>query len=234
MAKIGSYYYPYLSIDDAIDIIELIDEKDIREKERLSTLLHHSSPESGTFKEKIIALRRYGLVSDSEELSLTDLARTILQKGSDSEEGRRCIQKALYNIDLLRELYQTKTQENSEDRDFNQLISQITDVDPEDVERKVRKVENCYKEGLKYVRDSDRTKTKKQTNKGSRDEKMSEEFDPGLEDGYSEGLAQESSEETVYAKLITPRATIEVVDRATLKAVEALVEDMRDKIDSEK
>ncbi len=104
VGNLGLYEYPDIGIEETIKIIQEIrrefeDTSDEIDPDRLAQLIGHNSSSSGTFRGKITALRRYGLLEE-RDYKLTDLAETII-KPSDEDDFQLALVEARDNVELF-------------------------------------------------------------------------------------------------------------------------------------
>lgn len=88
MGQLGRFRYPEIGPFEAENIIDLIistfgDRIDKEDREDLADLLGHEDASSGAFKQKLTALKRYGLLEGRGTLGTTELAEKLRSNGPD-------------------------------------------------------------------------------------------------------------------------------------------------------
>lgn len=104
MGKLGRYQYPDIGPEQATSIVRTIDENigdtlDKGNREELATLLGHEDADSGAFKQKLTALKRYGLLEGRGKLSTTELADQVVAN------DQKVYREMLENVPLLDAAY---------------------------------------------------------------------------------------------------------------------------------
>ena len=105
MGKLGRYQHPDIGPEQSTSIVRTIDENigdtlDKGDREELATLLGHDDADSGAFKQKLTALKRYGLLEGRGKLSTTELAGRVV--GDDQGVYREMLE----NVPLLDTAYE--------------------------------------------------------------------------------------------------------------------------------
>lgn len=151
MGSIAGHKYPEHSIDEVLEIIEIIGDEDISDQELLAERLGHKSSDSGAFRNKLTSLRRYGLINQRGEVRLTPLASRINLPESGTDERERAISEAVLNVDLLESLYD-RLDYGRPDENFFIQIAQVTGAERDEADDKSSQIEQLYVAGLPYVK----------------------------------------------------------------------------------
>lgn len=104
MGKIGRYTYPEIGPKEAETIVQRI-RSDFGEtitkedREDLAVMIGHESADSGAFKQKLSALKKYGLLKGRGNLQTSELADRLIQN------NRSTYREMLDNVELLNAAY---------------------------------------------------------------------------------------------------------------------------------
>ncbi|MEO6109483.1 MAG: hypothetical protein ABIP50_00520 [Candidatus Saccharimonadales bacterium] len=97
--------FPGLSLPEAVKIVKSAGQVSRSlTLDSLASYANHSTPNSGAFRAKLSALRDWGFVTKTGDLSLTDLAMTIALPQSDEEE-QQALRDAFLGFDLFGTFY---------------------------------------------------------------------------------------------------------------------------------
>lgn len=104
MGKLAGYPYPEIGPTEAAKIAETIkgkigDKLEKNDREKLADILGHQSADSGAFRQKLTALKRYGLLEGRGTLHTTELADRLVE-GDES-----VYRDMLEEVYLLNEAY---------------------------------------------------------------------------------------------------------------------------------
>lgn len=104
MGKIGPHEYPDIDPEEALSITKTIldhfgDKIEQEEREKLAGILGHEGADSGAFRNKLTALKRYGLFDGRGTLEATELADLAMDEESD------LYRPMLQNIDIINDAY---------------------------------------------------------------------------------------------------------------------------------
>lgn len=216
MGSIGQYKYPDHTIDEAIDIVEIINDENLTDKEVLATRLDHKTADSGAYRNKLTTLRRYGLIPQRGDIALTRLAERIVMPDPATNEREQAIGEAVENVDLLARLYDQLGYSEPDDNFFLQ-VAQVSGADRSEAKNKAPRIERLYKSGLRYV--------KIRREEDSRLERPS----TGEEDGAKRDQEDEQPPPSpdADATLTTPDGTvIHIKNKATFNAALAILDSL--------
>jgi hypothetical protein len=104
MGQIGRFTYPEIGPREAAEVLQVIrgeigETIQQEDRERLADLLGHESADSGAFKQKLSALKKYGLLKGRGSLQTTPLANRLIHNTGDAFE------EMLNNVDILNHAY---------------------------------------------------------------------------------------------------------------------------------
>lgn len=223
MGTISGYEYPDHTVDEAVDIVEIIADEGITDKELLADRLGHENAESGAFRNKLTSLRRYGLIPKRGEITLTQLAERIVVPEPGTNEREEAIGEAVENVDLLARLYDRYDYQEPDENFFYQ-IAQITGADRAEAKDKSSRIERLYRAGLKYVRilheNEVISQESPQTGSGLGSFASTESVEqPSIE-------AQSPPSEADATLIIPDGTTIHIKNKATYRAAEAILDDI--------
>jgi hypothetical protein len=223
MGSIDSFKYPEHDIEKAVEMAELIHNKGISKPELFAEQLGHSSAEGGAFRNKLTALRRYGLISGRGNIELTSLAKKIVSPKPNSTEREEAIAKAVLNVELLDKLYKRLDCDTPDD-DFWFQIVEITDSERSEAKNKSSDVQDLYESGLKYVEKyRESNSANGQSGHKSKDAKSKA---PRVNQPDTDSVPGDAK-----AIFITPDARIDIRNQATFEAAKALFNDVGRKIE---
>lgn len=156
MGRIGTstYDYPEVELSKTIDMVKLISTRlggKVDNQNALAEMLGHSTTKSGGFAVKLIAAKRYGLISGRGTLTVTKLGERIAFP-TNKEEEMNAIEEALNNILLFKKIKERMGLNSPEKDLFIQLIN-ITNASRADVQKHSEKVYKLYKDATKYLID---------------------------------------------------------------------------------
>lgn len=213
MGSIENYKFPEHTIEEAVDIIEIISDEDLTNKELLADRLGHNSEKSGAFRNKLTSLRRYNLINKRGDIKLTPLAERITMPEPGTNEKEEAIGEAVMEADILAELYDRLDYSEPDDNFFYQ-VAQVTGAERAEAKNKATQIERLYKSGLSYVRE-----TKREPDEEERTEDESKES--------SSTKTKEKLPEEADATLITPDGTtIHIKGKATYIAAKAILDEI--------
>jgi hypothetical protein len=211
MGSIENYKFPEHTIEEGVEIIEIISDENLTNKELLADRLGHNSEKSGAFRNKLTSLRRYNLINKRGDIRLTPLAERITMPEPGTNEKEEAIGEAVMGIDLLAELYDRLDYSEPDDNFFYQ-VAQVTGAERAEAKNKATQIERLYKSGLPYVRE-----TEPESGKEERTGEESKEA----------SSTKEELPEEADATLITPDGTtIHIKGKATYIAAKAILDEI--------
>ncbi|ADC65354.1 hypothetical protein Ferp_1196 [Ferroglobus placidus DSM 10642] len=152
MGKIGDYEYPEFTFTECRKIVERIYKEGITRGDVLAPKLGHKSPESGTFRNKITSLQRFGLIEgDWKEFKLTELGEKIA-KPLNEEEFKKAAIESIKRVNLLKELWKKVGTNIPEDGLWGVLV-QITGVSRSVAEKQEAKIRKLYMDAVQYLKE---------------------------------------------------------------------------------
>lgn len=173
MPKIGGERYPELSVEDAIEVAEVLVNDfggEAKSQEAFAQSLGHSSSNSGTYYSKIADVRNYGLMP-SRGIEATELAFEVANPRNERELAE--VKFEMYeNIEILSEIYDSLSGNDAPD-DFWRVIAEVTETNPKEARdaektilelyRGMRKAKREMEASKETAVDSGETETTKQT-----------------------------------------------------------------------
>jgi hypothetical protein len=152
MGALGEFDYPDITVSQAVDIIRVIEERNIERLDVLANAIGHKGSQAyrgGAFRSKLSALARYGFVTGRlSELHLSDLAKSVLHPRSDAERDA-AIAKAVLSVPLVARLHE-KLKGNIPD-DFWVPLYDSTSVDQKLVKEHSAEIRRLYADAVKYL-----------------------------------------------------------------------------------
>lgn len=154
MGRIGKLEYPAKSLEKAVNDARGIEKKPfegkVNDTNDLADSWGHKNPKSGSFKERIISLIRYGLAERlNGGLRLTRLAMDILHPENDLV-SQKAKEGAFNKIELFQELRKVVGDKPKTDN-FWIVLKQITNVDKSIALKQAESIRKVYLESVKYI-----------------------------------------------------------------------------------
>jgi len=157
MGKIGDYEYPEFTFTECRKIVEKIYKEGITRGDVLAPKLglkggKKPPEESGTFRNKITALQRFGLIEgDWREFKLTELGEKIA-KPINEQEFKKAAIESIKRVSLLKELW-NKVGTNIPETGLWPDLVQITNVNRSIAEKQEPKIRKLYMDALQYLKE---------------------------------------------------------------------------------
>lgn len=110
--------YPQLALRDSVDaILTLGQHGPIHTHDAAAAYLGHSTANSGAFRNKLAALRDWGLIArgDKDHVILSDLAKQLVLDGPDHEEGGQLLLTAFESCRVFGMLYNDSAKDLPQD-----------------------------------------------------------------------------------------------------------------------
>lgn len=151
--KIGSYSYPSLKFERALEINKMICDPPYKgqlSQSGLAQALDKMSETGGAFINLVGSLRDYGLVQGKGALTATDLAKRIV--AGTAEEAAEAKAEAFLNVPLFKQIYQRIGINIPPEEAFSVLLGEITQEDKLKLQERSKNVLNFYMEGVRYLR----------------------------------------------------------------------------------
>lgn len=150
MPKVGSYSYPKLNPDKAVNIAKtLVKEHDgsPANEEHFAQTIGHSTSNSGAYISKIADLRKYGIIQ-KRGLDATETAENLVFPRTDEEE-REAKFEMFRNIELLNELYDELNGNTPPDNLWT-IIHELTDCSRSEAKEAEEDIRDLYQRMLEY------------------------------------------------------------------------------------
>jgi hypothetical protein len=151
--KIGSYSYPSLKFERALEINKMICDPPYQgqlSQSGLAQALKGMSETGGAFINLVGSMRDYGLVQGKGTLVATDLAKRIV--AGTAEESAKAKAEAFLNVPLFKQIYQRIGINIPPEEQFSVLLGEITQEDKLKLQKRSKNVLNFYMEGARYLR----------------------------------------------------------------------------------
>ena len=151
MAKIGSYSYPTLSPAKAIEIIEILEkvfDGKPSNKDAFAQKIGHTNTNSGAYVQKMIDMRRYGLLDRG--LVTSALAKKIVYPNS-AEEREDALSEMILKVTLFNKLSE-KLGDEAPDKDFHIILQEVLKIDRKEATEKALEISKVYMRVLPYIR----------------------------------------------------------------------------------
>jgi hypothetical protein len=160
MGKFGGYPYPEIGPEEATKVIEVIKEQigdtiEQTDREKLAKALGHQSADSGAFRQKLTALKRYNLLEGRGTLQTTELADRLVN-GDDS-----VYREMLREVHLLNEAFdyfERRPVSHSYRKSWDDFVEDVLQESGE----YPSKLKEYYEEFLGLLPDEERSKARKQ------------------------------------------------------------------------
>jgi hypothetical protein len=155
MGTMAEYEYPDITVSQAVDIIRVIEEKNIERLDVLANSVGHQGPSAykgGAFRAKLSALNRYGfLVGKQSELHLSDLAKQIVHPRSSGEKDE-AIWRAAMSIPILKKVHEKL--KGKVPADFWVPLYDCTGVDQKIAKENAEDIKRLYADAIRYFQQS--------------------------------------------------------------------------------
>jgi len=160
MGKFGGYPYPEIGPEEATEIIKVIKEKigetiEQSNREKLAKELDHQSADSGAFRQKLTALKRYNLLEGRGTLHTTELADRLIN-GDDSVY--REMLKEIHLLNMAFDYFDGREPSYNYSKSWSGFVDEQLQVSGEFPP----KLKNHYKEFLELLPDEERKKVREQ------------------------------------------------------------------------
>lgn len=146
MAQVGNEKYPELSVEEAIEIADVLVNDyggSANSEEAFAQSIGHASANSGSYYTKVADVRRFGIMP-SRGLEATDLAHTLANPRNEQELAEAKYEM-FQNIDILSDIYDSLNG-NEPPEDFWRVISEVTSANPKEARESSEDLESLYDE----------------------------------------------------------------------------------------
>lgn len=151
MAKLGTYEYPELKVEDAIKIAEiLVNEfhKNVNDVNEFANRIGHKSSNSGAFFAKISDVRRFGLM-DKREYRATQRAEILANPVGN--EKVNAIKDMIFDVPLFEKLNSRLKTKSPTIEQFKTQLIEITNA-REKASREAEKIRKIYIDAISHIR----------------------------------------------------------------------------------
>jgi len=150
--KIGSYSYPILKLERALEISRIICEAPYKGQISQSGLAQQlkMKERGGGFINLVGSLRDYNLVQGKGTLQATETAKRIVA-GSSAEESALAKAEAFLSVPLFKQVYQRIGIKIPPEEQFSVLLGEITQEDKLELPERSKNVLKFYMEGARYL-----------------------------------------------------------------------------------
>ncbi|MBI2448715.1 hypothetical protein HYV49_00280 [Candidatus Pacearchaeota archaeon] len=151
MAKIGTFYTPDIKLSEAFEIINRIYKEKIKTADGLATLLGHENARSGTFQNKLSALKKLGLInSGTLGINLTQTAEKIVlpKNPLEKDEGYK---EVFQRMPLFLKIREKLGSNLVDSQNFWVHLMEITGIGRSDAEAEATRIRNIYMDSLRYM-----------------------------------------------------------------------------------
>ena len=152
MGKIGTWDYPDLKVENALQIIETIAVQfngKVSNLDAFAQALGHDSSNSGAFFYKIADLRKYGLITSRGNIELTPLGERIAHP-NNPQERQEAIKEIVNNITFFKKLYEVLGNKSA-DINLHIILQDKFQIDRKDAQDNAPKIRNIYNKILPYL-----------------------------------------------------------------------------------
>lgn len=152
MGKVGTWDYPDMKIEGALQIIEILDSqfnRKVGNMEAFAQALGHDSANSGAFFYKIADLRKYGLITSRGEITSTSLSDRLVHP-NNTQERQEAIKEMVNNIAFFKKLYEVLGNKSA-DNNLHILLQDKFQIDRKEAQENAPKIRNIYNKILPYL-----------------------------------------------------------------------------------
>jgi len=157
MGKIGNYEYPDLKVEEALQIIEILDSqfsRKVNSSGAFAQALGHKSANSGAFFYKIADLRKYGLLMPRGNIEITPLGVKLVHPNTP-QERESALKEMIENVDFFKQLY-SALGNKSAGANLHLILQDKFGVERTDAQNSAPKIRNIYNKILPYMSKSER------------------------------------------------------------------------------
>jgi len=151
--KIGSYSYPSIKFERALEITKKICDPTFKgqiSQSGLAQALDGMTETGGAFINLVGSLRDYGLVQGKGTLTATELAKRIV--AGTPEESSNAKAESFLNVPLFKHIYQRIGINIPTEEPFSVLLGEITQEDKLKLPARSKIVLKSYMEGARYLK----------------------------------------------------------------------------------